>query len=537
MSPPPDAAPRRARGGAAGALALALLAAAAPARAAGGGTLVVAMTAGDLPITTGTPDQGFEGYRFVGLNLYDALVNWDLSRADRASDIVPGLATGWHIDPADHTRWIFDLRPGVTWHDGCPFVAQDVVWNYGRLTDSHAPQFDTFQFALTRGYLTTIKGVEAQGDHQLVVTTKAPDSLLPYELSYVPLISRCRAEALHDDWTRYAQQPSGTGPYRFASMTPHERMELVPNPQYWDPARVPRQDRLVLLPMPEANTRIAALLSGQVNFAEAPPPDAIARLRSAGMQIVTNIYPHVWAYQLNFVSSPFKDLGVRQAANLAINRDDMSDLLGGLMEKASSTIPPSFPYYGHPVTYGFDPKRAHALLEAAHCLPCDVKLVISTSGSGQMQPLPMNELVKSNLEAVGFRVTLDVMDWNALGQVGRDGIDKHPDDAAINASKAVQDPFYALIRHVARAQWAPVGSNWGHYQDADTEALVARINAEFDAPARTALLAQLNERMNAQAVMIWVAHDVNPRALSPKVHGFVQAQSWFQDLTHVTVSP
>jgi peptide/nickel transport system substrate-binding protein len=63
------------------------------------------------------------------------------------------------------------------------------------------------------------------------------------------------------------------------------------------------------------------------------------------------------------------------------------------------------------------------------------------------------------------------------------------------------------------------------------------VSAEFDAEKRNELLIKLNERMNDQAVMIWVAHDVNPRALSPKLHGFVQAQSWFQDLTKISVSP
>ncbi|WP_158745973.1 ABC transporter substrate-binding protein [Acidisphaera sp. L21] len=502
-----------------------------------GGVITVAMTAGEVPITTGTPDQGFEGYRFVALNLYDALVNWDVSKSDTASDIKPGLATAWHIDPANNKRWLFDLRQGVKWHDGCDFMAQDVVWNFARLMDNKAPQFDTFQFALSRGYLTSIAAVTAVGDHQVAIETKSPDSLVPYELSYVPMISRCRAEALKYDYSGYANQPSGTGPYLFSKLVPHERLELVPNPNYWDKARIPKQDKLVLLPMPEANTRVAALLSGQVNFIEAPAPDAVPRLKSAGMKLFTNIYPHVWAYQLNFVTSPFKDLRVRQAANYAINRDDVKELLGGLMEDAYSTIPPATPYFGHPVLYKFDPKKAHALLEEAKCLPCDVTFVISTSGSGQMQPLQMNELIKAQLEEVGFRVKLDIMDWNALGQVARDGIEKHPDDAAVNASKAVSDPFYGLIRHVAKAQWAPVGSNWGHYEDAETEDLIAKINAEFDPARRNDLLIKLNERMNAQAVMIWVAHDVNPRALSPKLHGFVQAQSWFQDLTPITVDP
>lgn len=69
--------------------------------------LTVGMTAGDIPVTTGNPDQGFEGFRFVGYNLYDGLVLWDLSSRDKASDIKPGLATSWDIDPNNKRRWIF----------------------------------------------------------------------------------------------------------------------------------------------------------------------------------------------------------------------------------------------------------------------------------------------------------------------------------------------------------------------------------------------------------------------------------------------
>src|SRR5437879_13707487 len=75
------------------------------------GTLTVGMTAGDLPVTTGNPDQGFEGYRFVGYNLYDSLVLWDLSGAgEKAADIKPGLATEWHVDEGDSKRWRSEER-------------------------------------------------------------------------------------------------------------------------------------------------------------------------------------------------------------------------------------------------------------------------------------------------------------------------------------------------------------------------------------------------------------------------------------------
>ncbi len=91
--------------------------------------LRIGMTAADIPRTLGQPDQGFEGNRFTGLTMYDALTMWDLSSADKASVMIPGLATEWKVDDADKKKWTFKLRPGVTFHDGSPFNADAVVWN------------------------------------------------------------------------------------------------------------------------------------------------------------------------------------------------------------------------------------------------------------------------------------------------------------------------------------------------------------------------------------------------------------------------
>src|SRR5258706_15712625 len=94
-----------------GSIGLSVLAAAAPAAAQG--VLRIGMTAADVPLTTGQPDQGFEGYRFAGYTIYDALVNWDLSSATKVAGIRPGLATSWTVDPADKTKWTIKLRQGV----------------------------------------------------------------------------------------------------------------------------------------------------------------------------------------------------------------------------------------------------------------------------------------------------------------------------------------------------------------------------------------------------------------------------------------
>src|SRR5579859_1929108 len=108
------------------------------------GTLRIGMTAADIPLTTGQTDQGGEGMRFMGYTVYDGLVNWDLSASDKPSDLVPGLAASYGVDPADtsKTRWIFKLREGVKFHDGSELTAEAVVWNFDKLLKNDAPQYD-----------------------------------------------------------------------------------------------------------------------------------------------------------------------------------------------------------------------------------------------------------------------------------------------------------------------------------------------------------------------------------------------------------
>ena len=88
-----------------------------------GGVLRIGMTAADIPYTPGQPDQGGEGYRFIGYQLYDALINWDLSQGEQLPNLIPGLAESWEVSKADNTKWIFHLRRGVKFHDGSDFNA------------------------------------------------------------------------------------------------------------------------------------------------------------------------------------------------------------------------------------------------------------------------------------------------------------------------------------------------------------------------------------------------------------------------------
>ena len=123
--------------------------------------LRVAMTMADIPLTTGQPSQGGEGQRFMGVTVYDALINWDLSHADIAAPLSPGLALSWEVDPATKTIWTFKLRPDVKFHDGSTFDADAVVWNLNKLTKRDAPNYDQAQATQAATYVASIASYRA----------------------------------------------------------------------------------------------------------------------------------------------------------------------------------------------------------------------------------------------------------------------------------------------------------------------------------------------------------------------------------------
>jgi peptide/nickel transport system substrate-binding protein len=515
---------------------LALLMGTGGARAQAEKVLRVAMTASDIPDWTGHPDQGAEGQRFVGFSLYDSFLNWDLSRSDREAPLAPGLATKWYVDPKNPNRWIFELRRNVKFHDNCPWNADAALWNIARITDDKAPQFNLVHFGRNRSRTVNVAGAEKVDDFTIAINTKVVESIFPYNMAVWFVISKCALEKAKNDYKVYALAPAGSGPYKFASVVPRERLELVKNTDYWNPARIPKHDRMVLLPMPEATTRAAALLSGQVDFIEAPSPDTLPRLRSAGMRVTTLSYPHNWHYQFNFQRGPFKDLKVRQAANHAMNRKEMVDMLGGVAVESFALFTPQQSIYGKPRRYEYDPKKATALLKEAKCHPCNITVGISTSGSGQMQPLPMNELVKSQLEAVGFKVKFEVMDWNTILSLFFKGQAASPTLDALNISLSSIDPVSGLINHFSTPKRGPNGFNWGWYDNKEFDRISEEAMKTFDPVKAQAMFTRLHEMVNEDAARLFIVHDLNPRAMSPRVKGFVPAQSWMQDMTPISLN-
>ncbi len=495
------------------------------------------MTAGGIPTTTGMPNNGFEGMRFLGYPIFEGLIIWDLSKADAPAGLKPGLATTWSQSQKDPATWVFNLRRDVKFHDGSAFDADAFIWNMGRYMNTKARQYEPQAAGLTRARNPYIKSYAKIDAYTVSVTSIRP---LSYFLMLMvwPLMGSPAAWEKAGNWNDYSKAPAGTGPFKLSRWTPRQSAELEKNATYWDKTRVPKLDKIVLLPIPEANTRTAALRSGQVDWIEAPAPDTVASLKQAGFQLSTNSYPHYWPWSLNTTKPPFDDLRVRQAINYCVDRDAVVKLLGGLAEPSTGYFAKKHPNFGVPaLKYGYEPARAKQLLAAAgypEGKRIPIKVMISTSGSGQMQPLPMNKLLQQQVAACGFDVSFEVVEcglvlnaWRGSAP-GRDsrGVD------ALNISSPSID-IATMARDLLSGNGGPNGANWAHFKSEACDRILNRIETTDDPAELARDTTQAHQLIVDEASYLFVVHDRNPVVFSKKVKGFVQAQSWFQDYTKV----
>ena len=496
----------------------------------------------DIPLTSGQPDRGAGAYQFTGYTIYDPLISWEMDVSDRPGKLVPGLATAWKVDPADQKKWIFTLRHDVKFHDGSTFNADAVIWNLEKVLDDKSPQYDKRQASQVKPRLPSVASYRKIDDDTVEITTKDVDSFFPYQMLWFLVSSPAQYEKVGKDWDKFAATPSGTGPFKLDKLVPRERVELVKNEDYWDKKRIPKVDRLILIPIPEALSRTNALLAGQVDLIETPAPDAVPRLKQAGMTIVTNVTPHVWNYHLSMLpGSPWTDIRLRKALNLAIDRDAVVQLMNGLAKPAVGQVDPSSPWFGNPTfKIKYDLAEAKRLVKEAGYSPehpLKTTFVIAQGGTGQMLSLPMNEFLQQSFKEIGIEIDFKVVELEALYTYWRKGA-KDESMAGITANNiayVTSDPLYAIVRFFHSSQVAPVGVNWGWYSNPKVDAVIDEAKRTFDPKKQDELIAKAHEMVVDDAVLVWVVHDTNPHALSPKIKSFVQAQHWFQDLTTIGV--
>jgi peptide/nickel transport system substrate-binding protein len=370
-------------------------------------------------------------------------------------------------------------------------------------------------------------------DYTITIKTKGTYSVLLYDLVGVLIAS---PDAIKKSGADYPNHPVGTGPFKFVSMKVGQEMIMERNDKYW--GAVPKLDKIVLRPISDPSSRLAAIQAKEVDWVEIPPTESIEQLKSAGYQILTNKYPHIWPYVLNLKEGPWSNKLVRQAANYAIDREGMStSLLNGAATPATQFLYKGSSWYSDKTQpYNYDPAKAKKLLaDAGFPNGFQTTFIVPTSGSGNMWPVQMNEYVQKNLKAVGIDIKLESVEWQSLLTQFLQGFPKDKAVGAYNISLPSNSPSY-FSTFFATSSMSPKGINVGMYSNPAMDALLNKVQNSFDATERDGYLKEASAIIADDAPWLFVVHDLNLRALSPKIKGFVQPQSWFADLTTITMN-
>ncbi len=502
-----------------------------------GGTAVIGITADvtdvnplTLQFTSGLYMQ--QHLLFLGLIDYDAQLQ-----------PVPRLARSWDLDEAAGTL-TFHLRDDVFWHDGVRTTAHDMQFAYERARDPRMAyprlsNLDSYGDAVVVDSFTWRVRLTPHSEHL------APFYVLP------PLPRHLLEQVPPADLARHpfsTGAPIGNGPFRFVERVPGQRWVFEANPDF--PEELggrPYLDRVVFRVIPEPTTLLTELLTGGIDFYYQVRPEQTEGIAGSRNARVTSS-PGIWWLYLGFNQrrKPFDDARVRRALTLAINRQEILDVvLGGYGTVASSTISPFRPQ--HDASAGaalvHDPERARALLAEAGFTDRGADGVLrDRSGNpfrftiriphGYQERQDIGQMIQSDLRRVGVDARLETVEFNTLlAQITDPRRDFDAVILGFNTGMRADDQAVLACRNGDRA-YAFVG-----YCNPQTDALLDSVLAIPDMEAAKPLWSRYQHHLAEELPMTFLlfpdelhAASVHLRGISPDARGaWVGIERWWID--------
>lgn len=476
------------------------------------------------PVTTIDPHFHNVGpNNALTMHIFDRLVERD----GRARPH-PSLATAWRA--VSDTIWEFQLREGVTWHDGRPFTADDVVFTFARVPNvPNSP-------GGFGGFLRAIARVEVVNPHLIRLHTRAPHPLMPLDLASVSIIARHAAEGAATEDFNQGRAAIGTGPYRFVSFRTGDRVEMTRNDAWFGGAEPwARVSYRMLL---NDASRTAALLAGDVDVIEQIPTSDLARLRRDPRVTVTEIPSLRTVYMAPdysrdgappgvtdhagqpLASNPFKDPRVRQALSLAINRDALAErVMEGAATATAQWLPPgAFGYNPAVRPDPFDPDAARRLLAEAG-FPEGFRLTLATPNDRWPNDARLAQGVAQMWTRIGVRTQVEALPW--AGFVPRRArIEFGMQIGAWGSSTGEASNFLVNIVSTNDRQRLTGANNNARYSNPRFDAFTAEASATMDEERREAMwqeavkmfaeerpVIQLVQYLNTWAVRRGLRHD------------------------------
>jgi peptide/nickel transport system substrate-binding protein len=447
-----------------------------------------------------------------------------LIEPDEKQRLTPGLAESWK--PIDDTVWEFKLRKGVTWHDGSPFTADDVVFTFERAPK--VPNSPSSFAAAVKG--KTVKKID---DHTVHISAGSIAPTLPNELSSLMIVSKKHGEGAATQDYNSGKAAIGTGPFKLVKFTPGDRIEFVRNDAYW--GQKSKWAKLTFRPIQAAPARVAALLAGDLDMIEDTPTADIERLKkdpkitisqTASNRLIyffidhaREVTPFAKGKDGAEIKNPFKDKRVRQAMTKAINRDVIvARVMEGVAIPAGQLLPDG--YFGvsprlKPVAY--DPEGARKLLADAG-LANGFKLTLHTPNGRYTNDVKIAEAVAQMLTRVGIETTLEALPPAVFfTRASQGGPNNSPEFSFILVGWATptgenSGSLVPLTNTFDRAKGTGT-ANRGRYSNPDVDRLSAEALKINDDAKRAALLAQATEIAIEDVALLPSHYQVNTWAL------------------------
>ena len=447
--------------------------------------------------------------------IFNGLVDLDEQLAP-----VPELAERWNVED-DGRAYRFALRRGVTWHDGQPFTSADVKFTFEQaLLKYHSRTRAALQDLLER--------VDTPDDHTAVFRLKRPYSPLlqrldVVEASIIPRHIYATQDLLAGEATR---RPVGTGPFRFVSYTPADRVVLERNPVYFR-AGLPGVDRLVFRIMPNAATAVAALEKGEIDYVGSVAGPEVERLRKTpGIAIVSgsggsggSICEDVLIPNLS--RAPLGDLRVRRAIAMALDRRFIVDhVYFGQGRPATGPI-------SHLLAWAYTPD----VRQYPHDLPAAARLLddagLKTGRGGERFAMTFThastqqrlaQAVREQLKAVGITVNLETLDFNA--GVDRVYVKKNFDLGMASFCNGA-DPDIGVRRVYVSTNIGPFPfSNGAGYRNPRVDELFDEATRFADRGARRARYVEIQKLLADDVPYFWIVDSEGLRAYRTAFTGF-----------------
>ncbi|MHA7965652.1 ABC transporter substrate-binding protein [Paenibacillus sp. CAU 1782] len=416
-------------------------------------------------------------------NIFDTLV-----KRDASEKLIPGLATSW--SPIDDTTWEFKLREDVSFTNGEKFNADAVKFSLDRVLnpDNNAP---------TASYVSTIKEVKAVDEYTVHVITNKPDPLIPTRFNRYPteIVPPKYVEEVGQEG--FAQKPIGTGPYKFVSWEKGSNLVLEANADYWNGE--PDVKKVTFRSIPEASTRVSALLNGEVDIVTAVSPEDRDKISSSSAARLSTVERAGNTVYVGFKTDvkPFDDPKVRQALNYAIDvKSIVEKVLQGAAVQTNSLIgPKDFGYAGEFDGYDYDPEKAKALLAEAG-YPDGFTATLDTV-SWYIKNTDVAQVIAEQLKAVGVTIKVNNVESSVYRTLVPSG--KQSDMYVLGWSSTNTLDADAAIYAILRS-----GESYSTYANADVDAKLDEARSITDEARRKQLYEEIQAEVLKDAPRIFL---------------------------------